>query len=47
MKNSNDTIWNRTSDLPICSTAQRRLKEGIEWWEQHIKEQMHLMKYHL
>ena len=20
MKNSNDTIWNRTSDLPICST---------------------------
>jgi len=21
MKNSNDTIWNRTSDLPICSTA--------------------------
>ena len=21
MKNSNDTIWNRNSDLPICSTA--------------------------
>jgi hypothetical protein len=21
MKNSNDTIWNRTSDLPICSTV--------------------------
>ena len=21
MKNSDDTIWNRTSDLPICSTA--------------------------
>ena len=21
IKNSNDTIWNRTSDLPICSTA--------------------------
>jgi len=21
MKNSNDTIWNRTSDLPICITA--------------------------
>jgi len=21
MKNSNDTIWNRTSDLPICSTT--------------------------
>ena len=21
MKNSNDTIWNRTSNLPICSTA--------------------------
>ena len=21
MKNSNDTIWNRTSDLPICSTS--------------------------
>ena len=23
MKNSNDTIWNRTSDIPICSTAPR------------------------
>jgi len=22
MKNSNDTIWNRTGDLPICSTAR-------------------------
>ena len=22
MKNSNDTIWNRTSDLPICSAVQ-------------------------
>ena len=21
MKNSNDTIWDRTIDLPICSTA--------------------------
>ena len=21
MKNSNDTTWNRTSDLPICNTA--------------------------
>jgi len=21
MKNSNDTIWDRTSDLPICSTV--------------------------
>jgi hypothetical protein len=21
MKNSNDTIWNRTSDLPICSAV--------------------------
>jgi hypothetical protein len=21
MKNSNDTIWNRTGDLPICSTV--------------------------
>ena len=21
MKNSNETIWNQTSDLPICSTA--------------------------
>jgi len=24
MKNSNHTIWNRTSDLPICSTAQKK-----------------------
>jgi len=23
MKNTNDTIWNRTSDPPICSTANR------------------------
>ena len=23
MKNSNETIWNRTNDLPICSTARR------------------------
>ena len=22
MKNSNDTIWDRTSNLPICSTSQ-------------------------
>ena len=30
MKNSNDTIWNRTSDLPICSadpTLKRNLKK--------------------
>ena len=25
MKNSNDTIWNRTSDLPICSTSREYL----------------------
>ena len=25
MKNSNDTIWDRTSDLPICSTAPQTL----------------------
>jgi len=25
MKNSNDAIWNRTSDLPICSTAPQPL----------------------
>ena len=24
MKNSNDTSWNRTSDLPICSTVLPR-----------------------
>jgi len=23
MKNSNDTSWDRTSDLPTCSTARR------------------------
>jgi hypothetical protein len=22
MENSNDTIWNRTSDLPICNTVK-------------------------
>jgi len=25
MKNSNDTSWDRTSDLPICSTAPKPL----------------------
>jgi hypothetical protein len=25
MKNSNNTIWNRTSDFPICSTAPKQL----------------------
>jgi len=25
LKNSNDTIWNRTSDLPICNTAPEPL----------------------
>ena len=25
MKSSNDTIWDRTSDLPICSTARPSL----------------------
>jgi hypothetical protein len=25
MKNSNDTIWNRTSDLQICSTGHEPL----------------------
>jgi len=25
MKNSNDTSWDRTSDLPICSTALKPL----------------------
>jgi len=25
MKNSNDTIWNRTSDLPICSKTPEPL----------------------
>ena len=25
MKNFNDTIWNRTSDLPICSAAPHPL----------------------
>jgi len=24
MKNSNDTSWDRTSDLPICSTVVRK-----------------------
>jgi hypothetical protein len=27
MKNSNDTIWNRTSDLPICSAVEFMLSE--------------------
>ena len=36
MKNSSDTIWNRNSDLPICSTAHytrviQKLKIQIAW----------------
>ena len=36
MKNSNNTIWNRNSDLPICSTAHytrviQKLKIQIGW----------------
>jgi hypothetical protein len=39
MKNSKDTIWNRTSDLPICSTVPMRYiggkkrKKEDEGWE--------------
>jgi hypothetical protein len=32
MKNSNDTIWNRTSDLPICATVPPR---SGEWYGDH------------
>ena len=31
MKNSNDTIWDRTSDLPICSTAPYPLCHHGPW----------------
>jgi len=31
MKNFNDTNWNRTSDLPICSTAQHCATVGPKW----------------
>ena len=40
MKNSNDTIWNRTSDLPICSTAPYPLCQRghpRRRWEDFIK----------
>jgi len=34
MKKSNDTIWYRTSDLPICSTAlETRLHFNIQLWQ--------------
>ena len=32
VKNSNDTIWNRTSDLPICNTTvlpRFPIREGV------------------
>ena len=29
MKNANDTIWNRTSDLPICSTASIYIGQNV------------------
>ena len=39
MKNSNDTIWNRTSDLPICSTVPNievMYENNTELWN-HIQ----------
>jgi len=33
MKNSNDTSWDRTSDLPICATAFTHLY--ILWIKTH------------
>ena len=45
MKNSNDTIWNRTSDLPICSTAPQSLcyrgPHKLEWFYEISLEYAH------
>jgi len=35
MKNSNDTSWDRTSDLPICSTAV--ITEAQHFCREHTK----------
>jgi len=39
MKNSNDTIWNRTRDLPACSAVPQPtaypkipLVKWLKWW---------------
>jgi hypothetical protein len=29
MKNSSDTIWNRTRDLPICSAVPQQLRHRV------------------
>ena len=49
MKNSSDTSWHRTSDLPICSTAPwppchrgPRKRRGINW---NISEQLEDMAF--
>ena len=48
MKNFNDTIWNRTSDLPICSTAKIKMYRiiilpvvlyGCETWSLTLREE--------
>jgi hypothetical protein len=32
MKNSNDTIWNQTSNFPICSTAPNHCATVVPWF---------------
>ena len=38
MKNSDDTIWDRTNDLPICSTALYPLCHRGPSSNKHIKK---------
>jgi len=39
MKNSNDTIWNRTRDLPACSAVPQATASGGKSEEKRKKKQ--------
>jgi len=47
MKNSNDTIWNRTSDLPIYSTAPKPpCYRGPRWFKNNLHKYLLWLDIH-
>jgi hypothetical protein len=44
MKNSNDTIWNRTSDLPVCSSHKAsNIFSSHQWINRPVDADMHFV----
>ena len=37
MKNSSDTVWNRTSDLPICRNMKSKLSNFDSWLQRSVR----------